>query len=251
MKNKNLINFIPLLICFLYNNVSSQINTVKSGTSVNIASGTIFSVDGLDITPSSNYVLNASISKNSAVSNATTFPYLPRVYSFSQTTNSFSGTLKINYTDTDLVGSNLIESNLKVIYHTSNWTFDSSSTNNANANSTISSSLSAIALDEITLAACLQVTTSNTIKLANQSTHVKYLSNSLSSWSLLSGVDVADFSLNPSLNSQELVFNNAAVFASPQDSDFNNVYLVNVSNGCEIQNLSIQISPFCGYFGQN
>ncbi len=251
MKYKKLINSIPLLICFLFSTVNSQIISINSATPVNIATGTIFSVDGLDITPYSNFILNASISKNSAVSNATTFLYLPRVYTFSQTTNSFSGTLKINYIDTDLVGMNLPESNLKVIYHTSNWTFDSSSTTDTNANSTLSSSLSAIALDEITLATCSPFTTSYTFKISNQSTHVKYLSTSLSSWSLLSGVDVADFSLNPSLNSQELVFNNAAVFASPHDSDLNNIYLVNVSNGCEIQNLSIQISPFCGYFGQN
>ena len=243
MNSKISIRILSFLICILFNTVNSQIISVASGSSINIASGTVLSADGLDITPSSNFSLNSSVSRTSAVANTTSFPYIPRVYQFSPATNAFSGTLKINYIDNDLVGMNLPESNLKVIYHTTNWTFDSSSTNDAAANSTISNSLSSVALDEIALATCLPVSNSKSVKLSNQSTHAVFLSTALSSWSVSSGVDAADFSITPSGNNQELIFNTPAVYSNPQDSNSDNIYLVNVSNGCEIQNLTLKFFP--------
>ncbi len=251
MNSKISIRILSFLICILFNTVNSQIISVASGSSINIASGTVLSADGLDITPSSNFSLNSSVSRTSTVANTTSFPYIPRVYQFSPATNAFSGTLKINYFDNDLVGMNLPESNLKVIYHTTNWTFDSSSTNDAAANSTISNSLSSVALDEIALATCLPVSNSKSVKLSNQSTHAVFLSTALSSWSVSSGVDAADFSITPSGNNQELIFNTPAVYSNPQDSNSDNIYLVNVSNGCEIQNLTLTISPLCGNWDED
>lgn len=238
--------FLSFIICILFHSVQSQIMTIAPGSSFNIASGTLIAADGLDINPSSNFILNAGISKSSSVINSTTFPYIPRVYQFSQTTNAFSGDFKVNYSDNDLIGINLPEGNLKVIYHGNSWTFDSSSTTNSNSNYTTSSAFSSITLDEIALATCVPVSSSIAMKLSNQTTHVKYLSTSLSTWSVLSGVDAAEFSINPSVNSQELAFNTAALFSNPQDANADNNYIVNVSNGCEIQNLSITISPLCG-----
>jgi hypothetical protein len=246
MNCKLLIGYLSVLTATLLNPVYSQILSVAPGSAFNIVSGTVIAADGLELIPASDFILNAGISKSTSITNATTFPYIPRVYLFSQTTNSFSGTFKINYSDADLNGINIAENNLKVIHHNNAWTFDAASSTDANTNLTTSSSYNAITLDEITLATCLPVSSSFAMKLSNQATHVKFLSNSLSSWSVLSGVDAADFSINPSVNSDELLFNTLAVNANPHDANLDNNYLVTVSNGCEIQNLSIDISPFCG-----
>lgn len=234
------------IITILSANVNAQVVSVVSGTNFNIVSGTEIAVDGLDITPSSDFELNASISKSTSVSNSTTYSTIPKVFLFSQPTNPFSGTLKINYSNNDIASLNGPESSLKVVYHGNNWVFDSSSSNDANLNTTISSSLSSISMDEVTLATCSITTSSIAMKLANQSTVVKVLP--AASWNVLSGVDASDFSFNTSGNSQELLFNTAADSANPQDSNLDNHYLVNISNGCEVQNLSITISPLCGYW---
>jgi hypothetical protein len=243
---KKILNYSSILCCCFINTLNSQIISVSPGDNVNIVSGTLITADRLELTPSSDFILNASIYRTSTVTNSTSFPYIPRVYLFSQSTNSFSGTLKINYTDNDIAGINLPESNLKMIYYNNSWNFDSNSVNNAASNSTISSSLSSLNLDEITLATCLPTSSSNSLQLSNLSSHVKFLSTALSSWSVSSGIDAADFSITTSGNNQELVFNTAATYSNPHDSNLNNIYLVNVSNGCEIQNLSITINPLCG-----
>lgn len=240
------LSLVNLIIILSINFSSAQIISVAPGTNFNIVSGTIIAVDGLDITPSSDFILNTGISRSSIVSNSTSFPYIPRVYVFSQPTNSFSGTFKINYSDADLNGINIAESNLKVIYHNNSWSFDAASSNDTNANYTISSTYNAITLDELSLATCLPTSSSIAMKLSNQTTLAKYLSNSVSSWSVLSGVDAADFSINPNGSSDELLFNTVADNTNPQDANLDNNYLVTVSNGCEVQNLSITISPFCG-----
>lgn len=241
-----LFNIATILFCFISNSIISQIISVTSGTSLDIVSGTVFSADGLEVIPSTNYSLNASIYRTTTITNSATFPYIPRVYQFSQTTNPFSGTLKINYLDSELVGLGFTESTLKILYHNGAWAINNISSNDATANSTISGSLSNIALNEVISGICLSSSSSISMRLANQTSLVKLLSPMLHTWSISSGVDSGDLTLSLSENPQQLLFNPFADNANPHDSNLDNVYLVNITDGCETQNLAITISPFCG-----
>jgi hypothetical protein len=242
---KNIL-FYLVFSCFLFSSINAQIISVAPGTDFNIVAGTVVAADGLDIIPSSNFSLNASLSRTTTISNTDAFPYIPRVYEFSQTTNAFSGTLKINYLDSELVGLGFTESTLKILYYNGAWAINNSSSNLASANSTLSSSLSAIPLNEVVSGICLTSSSSITMKLSNQTTLAKLLSPTLHTWTVLSGVDSGDFSLSLSGNPQQLLFSALADNANPQDANLDNIYLVNVTDGCETQNLAITISPFCG-----
>ena len=132
---------LSLLLCFLgllAKDLQAQVLSIASGSGFNIKSGTVVSAAGLDLTPSADFSLKASLSSGTAVSNTTTIPSIKRSYQFSCTTAAFSGVLKINYQDTELNG--LAESSLKLLYNNgSAWTLDNSSTNNATDNFVLTS----------------------------------------------------------------------------------------------------------------
>ena len=245
--NPKLIRISSIFCLFFVNIISSQIISVVSGSTIDIASGTVLSADGLEVIPTTNFSLNASITKSTTLNNSAAFPYIPRVYQFSQTTNPFSGTIKIYYQDSELVGLGFTESTSKILYHDgTSWAIDNSSANDATLNTTLSSTLSAKLLNELISGICLSSSSNIIMKLANQTTLAKLLSPTLQTWSLSSGVDIGDFSLSLSGNPQQLLFNPFADVANPHDANLDNVYFVNVTDGCEIQNLTITISPFCG-----
>jgi hypothetical protein len=244
--NPKSIRVSSILCLFLANIINSQIISVVPGSTIDIVSGTVLSADGLDVIPITDFSLNASITKSTTLNNSAAFPFIPRVYKFSQTTNPFSGTIKINYQDSELVGLGFTESTLKVLYNNGAWAINNSSTNDAIANSTTSGSLSGITLNEVISGICLSSSSTIIMKLANQTTLAKLLSPTLHTWSIMSGVDIGDFSLSLSGNPQQLLFNPFADVANPHDANLDNVYYVNVTDGCEIQNLLITISPFCG-----
>ena len=141
-----------LLLCFLglfTKDLQAQELSVASGSGFNIKSGTMVSTAGLDLTPSTDFSLGSSLSRNNTVSNTSTFPSINRSYQFSTTTAAFSGVLKINYQDAELNG--LVESSLKLLYNTGSvWTVDNSSTNDASANY-VNTTLTATTLNELSL----------------------------------------------------------------------------------------------------
>ena len=144
-----------LLICFfvLNFNLRSQIFTVSSGTDLVIKSGATFSVDNLTLVPSADYTLsNLSLARNATKTNAFTDPFaVSRFYKFSATTNAYSGTIQVNYSDGELNG--LTESTLRVNVHNgTSWSDYASTTNETTNNYVLSNSLSAVALNEIALA---------------------------------------------------------------------------------------------------
>ena len=143
---------LSLLLCFfglLAKDLQAQVLSVASGSGFNIKSGTVVSAAGLDLTPSADFSLKASLSSGTTVSNTTTIPTIKRSYQFSATTAAFSGVLKINYQDSELNGHT--ESSLKLLYNNgSAWTLDNSSTNDATANY-VNSNLTAITLSELSL----------------------------------------------------------------------------------------------------
>ena len=149
---KKLFYIFVIILLFVSNKLESQIFTVSSGTDLFISSGTTFSADGLTLVPSANLTLtNLSLTKNSTISNAASPTAVSRFYKFSATTNSFSGTLQVNYSDGELAG--LTESTLQVNVHNGTiWGNYASTTNDASNNYVLSNSLSSVALNEIALA---------------------------------------------------------------------------------------------------
>ena len=148
MKNIN----IYLLFCFFglgISSLQSQIVSVTTGSGFNVKAGTVFSAEGLNLTPSINFSLTSSLSLSASVSNITTIAHINRSYKFSNTTTAFSGTIKLNYQESELNG--LIESNLKLLYHDGAiWASDNGSTNDASAN-TLTSTLSGKTLNELSI----------------------------------------------------------------------------------------------------
>lgn len=57
------LSLVNLIIILSINFSSAQIISVAPGANFNIVSGTIIAVDGLDITPSSDFILNTGISR--------------------------------------------------------------------------------------------------------------------------------------------------------------------------------------------
>ncbi|WP_269684639.1 T9SS type A sorting domain-containing protein [Flavobacterium lacustre] len=144
-------NLVLLLFLFgaLNNTIQAQELSVEKGTGFNIKSGTVLSVAGLDLSPSTDFSLSSSLSLSSAVSNATITPYINRSYQFIPTTEAFSGVLRINYQDTELNG--LVEISLKLLYNTGGvWSVDNSSTNDVSANY-VNTTLTAKTLNELSL----------------------------------------------------------------------------------------------------
>ncbi len=231
------------------NNINAQIISVASGTEFNIVAGTTVSAEGLDIIPSSNFSLNTGISKTTSTNNNALFQYLPKVYHFDQSTNSFSGTLNFSYSDDELIGLGFNESDLKIIYYENTWAIDNSSQNDTINNVITSGTFNSKSFDEVVSGICISSTSNLTTKLANQSTLAKNLTPTLQSWTIVPGLDAGDFSLD-SNNPQQLTFNPFADFANPNDSDNNNVYLVDVTDGCEVKSLTFIISPYCGNWDQ-
>jgi len=130
-------------------NRTFNIIAVASGESFNVKSGTIIGAEGLDLTPSSDFSLTSSLTRKATVSNTTTIAHINRGYKFGATTNNYSGTLQLNYQDSELNG--LAESGLKLLYHNgSSWATDSGSTNDATANA-VTATLTAKTLNELSL----------------------------------------------------------------------------------------------------
>jgi hypothetical protein len=231
------------------NQINAQIISIASGNNFNIVAGTTISAEGLDIIPSSNFSLNTGISKTTSTNNNASFQYLPKVYHFDQSTNSFSGSLNFNYSDDELVGLGFNESDLKIIYHENTWAIDNSSQNDTINNIISSGTFNSKTFNEIIAGICVSTSSNITKKLANQSTFASNLTPIFQPWTIVSGTDASDFSLD-SNNPQQLTFNAFADYANPNDSNGDNVYLVDVSDGCDTKSLTFIISPYCGNWDQ-
>ena len=99
--NKYLLSSIALLSCpFLF----SQILSVNAGSSVSIDSGTSITLDGLEIAPSSTYVISGDndISRSVTPVTAGSNTSVSRVYSSSALLSGFTGTLTFSYLEGEL-----------------------------------------------------------------------------------------------------------------------------------------------------
>lgn len=98
---KYLLSLIALLTFpFLY----SQILNVNAGSSVSIDSGTSITLDGLEIAPSSTYVISGDndISRSVTAVTAGSNTSVSRVYSSSALLTGFTGTLTFSYLEGEL-----------------------------------------------------------------------------------------------------------------------------------------------------
>lgn len=188
--------------------VSAQTTELFVGGDANsfvIAANETFHVNGLTLTPSTALDLTNSSStrqiiKASTVSNTidNSRTYVPVVFRFSNTVNSFTGTVRINYADGDLTG--FTESQLKFHYHNgSDWNADAGSQVDETNNFVTSSALSNINLNEMVL-------TNGTVVLPvtwldftaqRQPDHV------LLQWSTASEINTEDFVVQHSLNAAD------------------------------------------------
>jgi len=96
--------------------LQAQVLSVAPDSGFNIKSGTVISADGLDITPSTDFSLNTSLSRSASVNSSPAVININRGYQFGATTAPFSGVLQINYLDSEL--NELVESDLKLLYKT-------------------------------------------------------------------------------------------------------------------------------------
>ena len=151
---KSVITFTCVLLGLFSNTTNAQIISIAPGTDFSIGSGTIVSADSLDITPSANFILNGcSMAKSNVVNNSTSIPYIKNVYQFSNTTNAFSGALKMFYSNASLNG--LTESGLKFLIHNgASWSLDNNSSVNTTNKFVQNNAVNGVTLKELTAATC-------------------------------------------------------------------------------------------------
>jgi hypothetical protein len=148
MKKILFVFFAALFLC----NAHAQL-IVDPGSSLTIQNGTQLHVDGLTLIPSADFSLNnVVLSKSATVVHTQVNTYISRVYQFSNTSNAFSGSVQINYTDgAELNG--LAEADLTLnIHNGTNWAAYPASTRDAINNYVLTNGLSGITLNELTLA---------------------------------------------------------------------------------------------------
>jgi hypothetical protein len=101
MMKTYLLSLVGILACpFLF----SQILSVNSGSSVSIPSNSSITLDGLEISPSSTYVISGDndVSRSATAETAGSNSSVSRVYSSSALLSGFTGTLTFSYLEGEL-----------------------------------------------------------------------------------------------------------------------------------------------------
>ena len=227
---KTLCSILFLITISKFSTLKAQILSVSPGTDVVVMQGTVFSTDGLALTPSVDFTLsNVSISRNSTVSHPTVNTYIARVYKFSTGTNLFNGTIRINYQDgAELNG--LTKTDLQLNVHNGNaWQAFAAATNDPVNNYVLTTSLSGLQLDEITLASV-----SGPLPLQWRSfTAAKQQNNVLLQWSTFAERNSKSFIIQTSTNG--ITWNTIATISA-------------AGNSSSVQSYSyVHISPAAGY----
>ncbi|HEX6426539.1 MAG TPA: T9SS type A sorting domain-containing protein [Niastella sp.] len=143
--------------CVLFAHKSSaQILKLTAGTDMTIVGGTVFKTESLTLTPSVNYTLSDNtLTMSGTLIHPASNPHITSVYQYTNNTNPFSGSLQINYTDgAELNG--IAEGDLTLnIYNGTSWTNYPVATRDATNNFILTTGLSGVVLNEITLAGLL------------------------------------------------------------------------------------------------
>ena len=149
------ITTLAIAFSFASLQIHAQIITVQNGTSLTIQSGASFYANGLTLTPSADFTItNVTLTRNNTITNPSYNTSINRAYKFSATTPAFSGTVRIDYQDAELNG--LSEPPLQVNIHNGvSWAAYASATNDVTNNYVVSTAISSVALNELTLASSL------------------------------------------------------------------------------------------------
>ncbi len=141
---------LPFLFAFISH--AQELLKVTPGTDITILSGTAFRVDSLTLTPSADFTLsNNTLSKANTAVHSGGIPYIARVYQFTNNTNSFTGTVQINYTDGAELNS-IPENELTLNVHNGTlWSAYPATTRDASNNFVLTNNVAAV-LNELTLA---------------------------------------------------------------------------------------------------
>jgi hypothetical protein len=206
--------FVILLCSIACLQATAQDFTVASGTDFKIAANEIFQVNGLILVPSAVFDLNGlSITKNTSITN--TAPSgataVSRFYLFSANSPAYSGTIQVNYLDSELNG--LSESSLEVNnYDGSVWTPVTSTTNNTTNNYVVSNALTSTILREIALASSSSPLPVEWLAF----TATKQQKDVLLQWSTAQEMNTLDFVVQHSIDGE--VFTNLTTQAAAGNS---------------------------------
>ncbi|MGG9963082.1 T9SS type A sorting domain-containing protein [Ferruginibacter sp. SUN106] len=146
-----------ILIILVAITTSLKAQLVVDAGGLTVKGGEILVVDGLSLTPSSNYTLtNTTLAKTEAytITPTPTNYYIKRYFKFSNTTSPFTGTILFSYAGADLNGSNSVaipQANLRMNI-TNGTTWSATADAPVTASSYVSSAVAAISLNTITLA---------------------------------------------------------------------------------------------------
>jgi Secretion system C-terminal sorting domain len=138
-----------ILLSFI---TQAQFLKVTTGTDIIILGGTVFKVEGLTLTPTTNFTIsNNALDKFTTITHASPNPYISRVYRFANNTGPFNGSVHINYTDgAELNG--IAESALILNIHDwTNWSAYPATTRDANNNFVLTNGVFSTGLKELTL----------------------------------------------------------------------------------------------------
>lgn len=142
---------ISLLICLVSARAQSVIH-IQNGANIVVQPQTLLSLDGLQITPTSNLVItNMSLERKTTIQIPSGTNHIQRVYRFSTPLPAFSGIIRFQYHDDEL--NNIAETALVLnIYNGSQWKdFRTNITRDASNNFVETSITDAINIQEITL----------------------------------------------------------------------------------------------------
>ena len=154
MKQKILHCLIVLLSLLQLQTFAQSGLSISSGTNFFILTGTIVSLDSLVLTPSVNYNITGinSVTRDATATPAPPTSYIQRVFHVQATPPPYSGDISIYYRDAELNGLNKNTLNLNV-YNGSSWNSYSASARDAANNFVTTTGLTAISMNELTLAA--------------------------------------------------------------------------------------------------
>jgi Secretion system C-terminal sorting domain len=131
----------------------AQLLAVSAGTDLTILNGTIFRTEDFTLTPAANFIIsNNTLNKSTTVIHTSSSPYISRVYQFTNNTNPYTGSVQINYADgaeLNSIPENVLTLNIN---NGTSWLDYPATTRDGTNNFVLTNGLSAITLNELTLA---------------------------------------------------------------------------------------------------
>lgn len=125
---------------------------VGTGAEVAISSGTEFYFSRQTLTPTTDFIINTSLQKDTVAANSFNVPYISRTYRFLGTAPVFSGSVGVTYLDGELNGVD--ETTLQtIIYNGSAWHAAGGTISSSSGNYVLTSGLNAQPLGELVIVA--------------------------------------------------------------------------------------------------